>query len=187
MFGENLGGVGEGSSCLVWSEAFQCIWALPILQLVWGVSAIKRFAAKKKAYTTTTERNRFGELFWPQRKTFQAGGGYKNLIKTTKTISTTEIFPLWTSFFSAKKSSALEQGGVRFLFPSFVPKVLVNIQRASLAKTTVGPIAPGDSNRGSDTTDACCFSFETQSEAPSHAKGTMDIGDAREQFKSRYV
>ena len=37
---------------------------------------------KKKAYTTTTERKSFGELFWPQRKTFQAGGEYKNPIKT---------------------------------------------------------------------------------------------------------
>ena len=75
---------------------------------------------KKKAYTTTTERKSFGELFWPQRKTFQAGGGYKNPIKTRKTISTTEIFPLWTPFFSAKKSSALEWGGVCFLFPSLI-------------------------------------------------------------------
>ena len=75
-------------------------------------------AEKKKAYTTITERKSFGELFWSQRKTFQAGGGYKNPIKTRKTISTTEIFPLWTPFFSAKKSSALEQGGVRFLFPN---------------------------------------------------------------------
>ena len=74
-------------------------------------------SGKKKAYTTTTERKSFGELFWLQRKTFQASGGYKNPIKTRKTISTTEIFPLWTPFFSAKKSSALEQGGVCFLFP----------------------------------------------------------------------
>ena len=43
----------------------------------------------------------------------------KNLIKTRKAISTTEIFPLWTPFFSAKKSSALEQGGVyAFFFPA---------------------------------------------------------------------
>ena len=42
----------------------------------------------------------------------------KILKKNKKTISTTEIFPLWTPFFSAKKSSALEQGGVCFLFPS---------------------------------------------------------------------
>ena len=39
---------------------------------------------KKKAYTTTTQRNYFRELFWPQRKTFQAGGGYKNPIQTRK-------------------------------------------------------------------------------------------------------
>ena len=75
-------------------------------------------AEKRKAYTTTTERKSFGELFWPKRKTFQAGGGYQNPVKTRKTISTTEIFPLWPPFFSAKKSSALEQGGVCFLFPS---------------------------------------------------------------------
>ena len=42
----------------------------------------------------------------------------ETLIKTRQTISTTEIFPLWTPFFFAKKSSALEQGGVCFLFPS---------------------------------------------------------------------
>ena len=60
----------------------------------------------------------FGELFWPQRKTFQVSGGYKIPMKTRKTISTTEIFPLWPPFSSAKKSSALEQGGVCFLFPS---------------------------------------------------------------------
>ena len=34
-------------------------------------------AETKKAYTTTTERKSFGELFWPQRKTFQAGGRYR--------------------------------------------------------------------------------------------------------------
>ena len=39
---------------------------------------------KKKAYTTTTKRKSFGELFWPQRETFQAGGGYKNPTKTRK-------------------------------------------------------------------------------------------------------
>ena len=74
---------------------------------------------EEKAYTTTTERKSLGELFWPQRETFQAGGGYENRMKTRKTISTTEIFPLRApNFFSAKKSSALEQGGVWFLFPS---------------------------------------------------------------------
>ena len=64
------------------------------------------------------ERKSFGELFWPQRKTLQVGGGYKNRMKSRKTTSTTEIFPLWPPFFSAKKTSALEQGGVCFLFPS---------------------------------------------------------------------
>ena len=67
---------------------------------------------------TTTERKSFGELFWPQRKTFQVGGGYKNPMKTRKTISTTEIFLCGPHFVSAKKSSALEHGGVCFLLPN---------------------------------------------------------------------
>ena len=80
------------------------------------------FSREEKAYTTTTKRKSLGELFWSQRKTFQAGGGYKNPIKTRKAISTTEIFPLWTPFVSAKRSSALEQGGVRFFSPVLVPR-----------------------------------------------------------------
>ena len=87
---------------------------------------------EEKAYTTTTERKSLGELFWPQRKTFQAGGGYKNPVKTRKTISTTEIFPLWAPFFSAKKSSALEQGGVCFLFPR--KKVFLGLSARSAKK-----------------------------------------------------
>ena len=90
----------------------------------------------KSVYTTTTERKSFGELFWPRRKPFQAGGGYKNPIKTRKTISTTEIFPLWTPFFSAKKSSALEQGGVCFLFarvwPARITKLIPECDRDAL-------------------------------------------------------
>ena len=72
-----------------------------------------------RRYTTTSKRKSFGELFWPQRNTFQAGGNTK---KTRKTISTTEIFPLWPPFFSAKKSSSLEQCGVCCLFKAFSPK-----------------------------------------------------------------
>ena len=40
-------------------------------------------------------------------------------MKTRKPISTTEIFPLWPPFFSEKKRSALEQGGVCFPFSRF--------------------------------------------------------------------
>ena len=58
---------------------------------------------KKKTYTTTTKRKSFGELFWLQRKAFQAGGGYKKPIKTRKTISTTENFPLWAPFLLQRK------------------------------------------------------------------------------------
>ena len=72
---------------------------------------------KKKAYTTTTERKSFGEFFWPQRETFQAGGGYKNPIKTKNHIHHRNLSSVDT-IFSAKKSSALEQGSAWFLFPS---------------------------------------------------------------------
>ena len=71
---------------------------------------------EEKTYTTTTERKSFGEPFWPQRKTFQAGGGYKNPIKTRKTISTIEILPLWTPFFSAKKSFCTGAGRCMVFF-----------------------------------------------------------------------
>ena len=40
-------------------------------------------------------------------------------------MSTTKIFPLWPPFFAAKKSSALEQGGVCLLFPSLALSPLV--------------------------------------------------------------
>ena len=60
---------------------------------------------KKKAHTTTTERKSIMEkFFWPQRKTFQAGGGYKNPIKTRKaTIHPPKSFPLWTPLFLQKE------------------------------------------------------------------------------------
>ena len=104
-------------------SAFVCVCSHvltpPLLPPLVRKNPVENIPGKQKAYTTTTERKLFGELFWPQRKPFQAGGGYKNPIKTRKAISTTEIFPLWTPSFSAKKSSALEQAGVSFLFPSF--------------------------------------------------------------------
>ena len=87
------------------------------------------------------------ENLLPQRKTFQAGGGYKNPIKTRKTISTTEIFPLWTPYSSAKKNSALEQGGVWFLFPRItlqpeiyaksIPKTLFHVTDMRFSKTII--------------------------------------------------
>ena len=67
------------------------------------LGALRCTAGKKKADTTTTERKSFRERFWPQRKTVQAGGGYKSPIKTRKAISTAEIFPLWTHFFSLQR------------------------------------------------------------------------------------
>ena len=79
-------------------------------------------AEKKKTYTTTTERKSFGELFWPKRKTFQAGGGYKNPIKTRNTISTTEIFPLWTPFFFCEEKFCTGAGRCMLSFSQSVCK-----------------------------------------------------------------
>ena len=72
---------------------------------------------KKISETSTEKRKLFGELFWPQRTTFQVGGGYKNPKKTRKkkTTSTTEIFPLWPPFCSAMKSSAILHYFIYFL------------------------------------------------------------------------
>ena len=54
------------------------------VQSIQNTKVVSAKAEKKKAYTTTTERKSLGELFWPQRKTFQAGGGHKNPIKQGK-------------------------------------------------------------------------------------------------------
>ena len=73
---------------------------------------------KKKAYTTTTERKSFGELFWPQKKTFRVSGGYKIPMKAGKTISTTEISPLWPPFFFwPKKVLHWSRAVYAFFFP----------------------------------------------------------------------
>ena len=60
----------------------------------------------------------FGELFLASKKNFQVGGGYKNPMKTKNHIYHRKSFLCGPRFFSAKKSSALEQGNVWFLFPS---------------------------------------------------------------------
>ena len=77
----------------------------------------KKTLQRIKTYTTSTERQSFGELFWPQRQTFQVGGGYKNPMKPKKAISATEIFPLWPPFFSAKKVLHWSRAVYAFFFP----------------------------------------------------------------------
>ena len=60
-----------------------------------------------------------GDFSGLKENLFQIVFRYENPMKTRKTISTSEVFPPWPPhFFLAKKSSALEQGGVCFLFPS---------------------------------------------------------------------
>ena len=80
---------------------------------IWG-----HFPENKKAYTTTTERKSFGELLCPQRKPFQAGGGYKNPMKTRKTISTTEIFPLWPPLCRQREVLHWSRAVHAFFFPA---------------------------------------------------------------------
>ena len=59
---------------------------------------------RKKPYTTTTERKSLGELFWPQRKTFQAGGEYKSPIKTRKPYLPPKSFLCGTHCFRQRKT-----------------------------------------------------------------------------------
>ena len=72
---------------------------------------------EKRRRPPPKEKIFFGELSWPQRKTFQAGG-YKNPIKTKKTISTTEIFALWPSFFRQRKVPHWSRAVYAFFFPA---------------------------------------------------------------------
>ena len=90
---------------------------------------------KEKVYTTTTtERKSLGELFWPQRKTFQAGGGYKNPMRTRKTISNTEIFPLWSPFFQQRESG-------HWVYAFFFPAVI--FQKYFVLVSWVGSLGKG--------------------------------------------
>ena len=61
------------------------------------------------------------KIFWgtflASKKNFAGRRWTPKPYETRKTISTTENFPLLPPLFSAKKSSALEQGGVCFLSP----------------------------------------------------------------------
>ena len=71
---------------------------------------------RKKTYTTTTERKSFGELFWPQKKTFRPVVDTKTLWKPA--ISTTEIFPLWPPFFLQRKVLHWSRAVYAFFYPA---------------------------------------------------------------------
>ena len=62
-----------------------------------------RTTEKKQSVHDHHRKKIFWGTFWPQRKTFQVGGGYENPMKTKKAISTTEIFPLWPPLFFGKE------------------------------------------------------------------------------------
>ena len=99
---------------------------------------------EEKAYTTTTERKSFGELFWPQRRTFQAGGGYKNPIKIRKAISTTDIFPLWTPFVLQRKVLHW----IRAVYGFFFPALGLNNTRSGTSRSATWLAIPGSPYRG---------------------------------------
>ena len=87
--------------------------------------------------TTTTEKKSFGELFWPQRKIFQAGGGYIDPIKTRKPYLPPKFFLSAPIFFGKEKF--LTQTGAGWCMLSFFqyqcPK---KIRRNSLSVIWMG-------------------------------------------------
>ena len=86
----------------------------PILAIVrYPGRPVSHIGREEKSVHDHHRKKIFWRTFLASKRTFQAGGGYKSPIKTSKAISTTEIFPLWPPFCSAKRSSAL-----CFLFPS---------------------------------------------------------------------
>ena len=91
------------------------VWLLLRNTLPWSSSPCCR-QGRKKAYTTSTERKSL-DNFSSLKRTFQASGGYENPIKTRQTRSTTEIFPLWTHFFSQKQVPHLSRVVYGFFFP----------------------------------------------------------------------
>ena len=75
---------------------------------------------KKKTYTTTTERKSFEELFWPQRKTFQAGVvDTKTLLKKPgKPYPPPKSFLCGPHFFLQRKVLHWSRAVYAFFFPS---------------------------------------------------------------------
>ena len=104
---------------------------------------------EEKSVHDHTKRESFRELFWPQTRTFWAGGGYKNPIQTRKTISTTEIFHQWAPiFFGKEKFLHWSRAVYAFFFPSSVEIVAA---RDLGAQILVFPRADVSSMRATDT------------------------------------
>ena len=82
-----------------------------MLRLLWAIPR------EEKSVHDHHRKKIFWGTFLASKKTFQASGGYKNPIKTRKTISTTEIFPLWTPFFLQRKVLHWSKVVYGFLFP----------------------------------------------------------------------
>ena len=69
--------------------------------------------------TTTTERKSFGELSWPQTRTFQAGGRYKNPIKARKPYLPPKSLLCGPHSFRHRKVPHLSRAVYAFFFPVF--------------------------------------------------------------------
>ena len=80
--------------------------------------------SEEKAYTTTPERKALetfsGLKKKKNKKTFQAGGRYKNPIKTREAISTTEILPLWPPFLRKREVPHWSRVVYGFIFPDLL-------------------------------------------------------------------
>ena len=57
------------------------------------------FREEKSVHNHHRKKNLSENFFWPQRKTFQAGGGYDNPIKTRKPYPPLKSFPCGPHFF----------------------------------------------------------------------------------------
>ena len=119
-------------------------WLLTLGPPCLVMATFSKIPEKTKAYTTTTERKSFGELFWPQRKTFQAGGGYKNSIKTRKPYPPLKSFLCGPHFFLQRKVLHWSRAVYGFFFPGFLllfkeaRRLPTQLLRAALALAVEG-------------------------------------------------
>ena len=75
--------------------------------------AMFQIGQRRKKRTRPPPKENIWGAFLASKKSFPGRWWIQKPIKSGKTISTTEIFPLWPPFF--RQSSELEQGGVCFL------------------------------------------------------------------------
>ena len=90
-------------ACSAWYAGIECVWQL---SLSLYISSGSLSLSEKREKRTPPKKSHLENLFG-LKQSFP----FRCYIETRETISTTEIFPLWPPFLSAKKSSSPEQGG----------------------------------------------------------------------------